>query len=134
MFSYENLKVYQLAEDYYSCIHKFLKNNRELEAYVRSQLGRASLSIALNIAEGSAKFSKKDRRNFYVTARGSAFECSSVIRILFREGEITAELNDTSLGLLDRISRILYALIRGLEEWIVRVQRWKLKHPANQFF
>jgi four helix bundle protein len=42
-------------------------------------VGRANLSIVLNMAEGSANISNRDRRNFMITARGSAFECSSII-------------------------------------------------------
>ncbi|MSP69793.1 MAG: four helix bundle protein, partial [Bacteroidetes bacterium] len=39
------------------------------DSYVKDQLGRASFSIALNIAEGSGKFSKADRKNYFTTAR-----------------------------------------------------------------
>ena len=115
MFPYQNLKVYQLSEEYYRVIHRFLKNAPQLSRYVKDQLGRASLSIPANIAEGSAKFSKRDQRNFYVVARGSAFECSAILRIMFSENELDKELCDHCLALLDQISRMLYVLVRGLE-------------------
>ena len=54
-FSYENLEVYKKAYQTNQNIYRFLKGNKNLPAYVRDQLGRASLSIMLNIAEGSAK-------------------------------------------------------------------------------
>jgi len=50
--------------------------------YVIDQLGRASFSIVLNIAEGSGKASLNDRKNYFTIARGSVFECVAVIDIL----------------------------------------------------
>jgi four helix bundle protein len=59
-----------------------------LASYVKNQLGRAGLSIMLNIAEGSAKYSSKDRRNYFITARGSVFECCSIVSFLYEKSEI----------------------------------------------
>jgi len=43
----------------------------------------------LNIAEGTSRFSKKDRKNFFVIARGSAFECIAILEYLQETKEIT---------------------------------------------
>jgi four helix bundle protein len=67
----------------------------------------------LNIAEGSGKFSNKDRRNFYVTARGSTFECASIVSFLHDEGEILIELQDELRSLYDEISRMLFTMIKN---------------------
>jgi len=83
-----------------------------LDAYVRDQLGRASFSIALNIAEGSGKFSKADRKNYFTTVRASVFECVAIIDIICDEGLIRKdELEKLSLQ-ADELSRILFAMIR----------------------
>jgi four helix bundle protein len=92
MFPYENLEVYKKAYASNQKVYCLLKGNKRIPGYAKDQLGRASLSIILNIAEGSAKFSNKDRRNFYVTARGSAFECASLTTFLHEEREISDEL------------------------------------------
>ena len=60
-------KTYQLVKQFY---HK--SNN--LREPMRSQFQRASLSIVLNLAEGSAKPTPKDRRKFYRIALGSLRE------------------------------------------------------------
>ena len=43
------------------------------------QLKRASLSIPLNIAEGSGEPEGPDRANFMSIARGSAMECGAIL-------------------------------------------------------
>ena len=70
----------------------------------------------LNIAEGSAKFSDKDRKNFYVTARGSVFECSALIGFLHDEKEIINELFEELALAYEEISRMLFTMIKNLEE------------------
>jgi four helix bundle protein len=55
---------------------------------VNGQSVKASLSIVLDIAAGRVNFTKKDRKNFYVTARGLTFECAAQINFLCDEGEI----------------------------------------------
>ncbi len=116
MFPYENLEVYKKAYNTNQLVYRFLKGNKTIPAYAKDQLGRASLSIMLNIAEGSGKFSNKDRRNFYVIARGSAFECASLVTFLKEEEEV---LNDIAVNLLtnyEDISRMLFTMIKNLEE------------------
>lgn len=88
-----------------------------IPTYTKSQLGRASLSVMLNIAEGSAKFSPKDRKNFFITARGSAFECASLISFLHDEGEVAKDFKIDLYSSFDEISRILYAMIKNLEKY-----------------
>lgn len=116
MFPYENLDVYKKAYSVNQVIYRLLKGNKSIPGYARDQLGRASLSIMLNVAEGSAKFSNKDRRNFYVTARGSTFECAALITFLKDENEITIELFQEISKEYDSLSRMLFTMIKNLEE------------------
>lgn len=116
MFSYQKLEVYRRAFGLNKSIYGFLKNNPQIPSYVRNQLGRASLSIQLNIAEGSAKFSSKDRRNFFVTARGSTFECASIVEFLCSEKEIPEEFFQEISIELEEISRMLFALVNNLQK------------------
>ena len=70
----------------------------------------------LNIAEGSSRFSNKDRKNFMVVARGSAFECAAIIEYLYEVCEINKDSYDSYLNCLEEISKMLYGLIRGLDK------------------
>jgi four helix bundle protein len=116
MFPYENLEVYKKAYLANQKVYRLLKGNKNIPGYAKDQLGRASLSIMLNIAEGSAKFSNMDRKNFYVTARGSSFECPALVNFLSDEGEISNELKLDLLSLYEEISRMLFTMIKNLEE------------------
>ena len=114
VFPFEQLEVYKKAFQANQKVYRLLKANKQIPPYAKNQLGRASLSIVLNIAEGSGKYSPKDRRNFYVTARGSVFECVSMICFLYAEEELSRDVKDDLYAALDEISRILYVMIRNL--------------------
>ena len=115
MFPYEQLNVYNKAYRVNQQVYRLLKNNKTIPSYAKNQLGRASLSIMLNIAEGSAKHSIRDRMNFFITARASTFECSSIVCFLHDEGEISGEIKLELYNSLDEISRILYAMVKNLK-------------------
>ncbi len=113
-FPFEGLTVYQLAERYYLSVSAFINKHDRLPHYVRNQLGRASLSIVLNIAEGSAKFGRRDRRNFFIIARGSVFECAALLKVLKKEGRIQElEFNNWNEELTS-ISKMMFAMISKL--------------------
>jgi four helix bundle protein len=60
MFEFQNLEVYKKAKAFYLDCKKLILT-KKMDSYTKDQLGRASFSIAFNIAEGSGKFSKADR-------------------------------------------------------------------------
>jgi len=115
MLSYQKLEVYKKAFNLNKIVYTLLKENPKIPNYVKNQLGRASLSIVLNIAEGSAKFTNKDRRSFFVIARGSVFESAAIIEILYAEHEISLDLQKELNVSLEEISKMLYAMIKNLE-------------------
>jgi len=116
MFSYQNLDVYKMAFQNNQVIYRFLKSSKSIPVYTKDQLGRASLSIMLNIAEGSAKFSNRDRRNFYVIARGSVFECAALTDFLYQEGELPKGDFEVVRDAYINLSKMLFKMIRNLEE------------------
>jgi four helix bundle protein len=81
MFDFEKLEVYSKAKMFNKTITSFLENTKT-DKITYDQLRRAAFSIMLNIAEGSGRYTKPDRRNFYIVARGSAFECVAIFNYL----------------------------------------------------
>jgi four helix bundle protein len=114
MFSFQKLDVYKLALETNGYIYSLLERLK-IPGYIKSQLGRASLSIQLNIAEGSGRLTDKDRKNFYVTSRASCFECVSIIQLLSIKNKIQQEEFNSLFTLFERISQMLFAMIRRLE-------------------
>jgi len=115
MFDFEKLVVYQKAKDFHTCITAILVEKEGTNRIVRDQLSRASLSIVLNIAEGTSRFTNPSKRNFYVIARGSAFECVAILDILKDQRTIAeSEFNDL-YGKADELSRMLFKMVQNLE-------------------
>jgi len=113
MFEFQNLEVYKKAKAFH-LESKQLITSVKLDRTVRDQLSRASFSIALNIAEGSGRFSKPDRRNFFVISRGSVFECVAILDILADQQLIEETTFNSFLKKADELSRILYAMVKNL--------------------
>ena len=114
MFPFEKLDVYNKAFASNQKVYNFLTSNSKIPGYLKNQYGRASLSIMLNIAEGSGRETKKDRKNFFVNARGSVFECVAIVDFLFAQKEIDVFFHDEIKGNYEEISRMLYAMIKNL--------------------
>lgn len=111
MFDFEKLDVYGKAKELNKEILKFLKENKQIDSYVRDQLRRASISTVINIAEGSGKFSKADKRNFYIISRGSVYECVSLLEIILEESQITKEKFQYFYQKFETVSKMLLGLI-----------------------
>jgi len=91
----------------------FLRENKLRDNYIRDQLKRASISIVINIAEGSGKFSKADKRNYYTTSRGSVYECVSLLELILDENHIDKTKYDYFKKQYETISKMLMGLIKS---------------------
>ena len=114
MFDFCKLDVYQKAKGFCILTHKLISSDN-YDRTTNDQLRRSSFSIMLNIAEGSSRFSIKDRKNFLVVARGSAFECAAIIEYLHEVSEINKDAYDNYLNCLEEISKMLFGLIKNLD-------------------
>jgi len=72
----KTFKTLELAIEFYrSCEDSELKGN------LKDQLLRASSSIALNLSEGNAKHTVKEKKRFYNMAYASQKECQTILRL-----------------------------------------------------
>ena len=72
--------------------------------HLKDQLLRASLSVALNLAEGSAKPTAKERRRFYSIALASLRETQALLMLMDRKEE---------QPLADHLGASLYKLVQN---------------------
>ncbi len=114
MFDFEKLEVYKKAKTFNSGIRQFIKETK-LDPTTKDQLRRASFSIVLNLAEGSGRFSKADRKNFFVIARSSVFECVAILDVLNDEGELDKNKFCSFYDDAEELSKIIFAMIKNLQ-------------------
>jgi four helix bundle protein len=79
LLSHEKLDVYQYSIELLSLLTKIAHQLPHGQAYIADQLKRAAISIPLNVAEGAAKPTLKDKKRFYAYARGSALDAGAII-------------------------------------------------------
>ena len=115
MFPFENLEVYKKAFDSHQKVNVLLISETKIPGYLKNQYGRASLSIMLNIAEGSGRVTNKDRRSFMISARGSTFECVAILDFLYSQNDISPDFHEEIKSGYEEISKMLYAMIKNLE-------------------
>ncbi|OYU95657.1 MAG: four helix bundle protein [Bacteroidetes bacterium B1(2017)] len=114
MFDFEKLEVYQKAKVYHQKIAVYLSETK-LTSSERDQLKRASMSIVLNIAEGSGRFTKPDKRKFYIIARGSVFETVAILGLLLEQATLDKLIYQKFYLQAEELSKMLFALIKSLE-------------------
>ena len=114
MSTFRNLKVYQLCRQLNKEIFTLLKESN-CDRTIRDQLSRASMSIALNIAEGAGRFSSKDKKHFYIIARASAAECMAILDIM-EDLDILSPLQAARFReRYEELSKMMFGMIRALE-------------------
>ena len=113
MFDFHKLEVYRKSLDFNAGILALIKNT-SIDKSIRDQLKRAALSISLNIAEGTSRFTKPDRRNFYVISRGSVYECVAILDHMLKVKALEEKQYNSLVSLLEEISKMLYTLIERL--------------------
>ena len=116
MFDFQKLHVYQNSRGLNKKIFGFMKTSSKIDRNLKDQLTRAALSVPLNIAEGSSRFSKKEKRHFYIIARSSAMECVAALDAFLDLGEVPDETHKEFLTEYESITRMLFKMIQTFSE------------------
>ena len=90
-FRFLDFNVYKDAKVFYNQTIKTINTFNKKFDYLTLQLKRCSLSVILNIAEGSAKKSDKDFNRYIENSLGSINESIACLEIILEHKLITKE-------------------------------------------
>jgi four helix bundle protein len=83
---------------------------------ITNQVRRAAVSVPSNIAEGAARQTKKEFRNFLHVAQGSLSEWDTQIEIASRRGYIDLNYRKSLDEKMEPIVKMITGLIRHLSK------------------
>jgi four helix bundle protein len=115
-FAHEKLDVYNLALDFVAIADEVIGVLPRGRGHLADQLARASTSIVLNLADGAGKYSKPDKRRYYLSAVGSTTESAAIFDVFIRLKLVAAEQHASAKSVLERISAMLVKLAKAQEE------------------
>jgi four helix bundle protein len=121
LFAHEKLRVWQESRQLIRAVYELTRGLPKSEAFgLVSQLNRASVSVACNIAEGSARTSAKDQAHFSQLAYSSLMEVACLITVCVDLGHAT-----------DETAKALRGKIRLLSGQINRLRQTQLARSAQ---
>lgn len=114
---YRDLEVWQQAMDLVMDVYRETSQFPGHEIYaLTSQLRRAAVSIASNIAEGQGRRTTKEFLNHLSIARGSLLEVQTQIEIAYRLEYLKLPNAQSVHQQITIVARLLNGLIRALEK------------------
>ena len=113
--TYRDLRVWKLAMDFIEEVYHATERFPQRENFgLTSQVQRAAVSVASNIAEGKGRMTDRDFCAFLFRARGSLLEAETQIEIAGRLKYISKEEMDWLLSMAAGVGSALTGLIHAL--------------------
>ena len=110
--AFQDLQVWQRAIEMSVAVYRLTETFPRQEVYgLASQVQRAAVSVASNIAEGSGRLTQGEFRHFLGMAQGSNYEVQTQIAIARELGFARQELLERAEGLSIEVGRMLSSLI-----------------------
>jgi four helix bundle protein len=113
--SYRDLLVWQRAVQMTLAIYRFTSGFPKEELFgLTSQIRRAGVSVASNIAEGYGRLSQGEYKQFLGMARGSNLEVQTQLFIAGELGYGNTQVLKDAEGLSMEVGKMLTSLIKNL--------------------
>jgi four helix bundle protein len=114
--SHKDLEVWQLAMTLAGECYEATRSFPREEVYgLTSQIRRAAVSIAANIAEGYGRESTSNFIHFLRISQGSQKELETLLLLAMQIGLLTEDAAAKPLAHTESVGRLLRNLIRSLE-------------------
>ncbi|HQP91122.1 MAG TPA: four helix bundle protein [Candidatus Omnitrophota bacterium] len=119
-FIFEELDVWKKAVDFSIKSIEFTENINSERKHFRliEQFESAATSVALNIAEGKGRFSKKEFIQFLYIARGSLYETVTLANIFYKKQWFTELQLENIECMAEEIGKMISGLINSIKKSI----------------
>lgn len=115
--SYRDLNVWQEAMSVAEAIYQLTETFPQSELYgLTTQMRRASVSIAANIAEGNGRETSGAYVQFLRISQGSLKELETHLFLAQRVGLADSQQAEPILSECDKLGRMLRGLIRAIQD------------------
>lgn len=115
--SHTKLNAFEIIRQFVNESYKMTPHFPNEEKYAMAQqLRRAALSVYLNFAEGSSRFSKIEKCRFYEISRSSLVEVDTILDIASDQKYITKDTSDNYGELIVNCFKYLSALIKATKQ------------------
>lgn len=112
-FIFEDLNVYQRSLKLAILVCRITTKFPYKFSRIRDQLIGATISVPLNIAEGSGRKSIKEKKHFYKISLTSLFECIPLLEICLEIGLINKNEYNNFRKEITELSKMITALIKS---------------------
>ena len=115
---FEDLRCWQSARELVKEIYQLTKTERLARDFgLRDQLQRSAVSIMTNIAEGFARYNRKDFMRFLNYAQSSAAELKSLLYIVQDSGWVSANTMSNLQNNSEKVKSMILGLINYLKSY-----------------
>lgn len=117
MHQYKNLEVWKRSISFVEDVYALTTTFPDTEQFgLTSQIRRASVSIASNIAEGAGRGTKGDFKRFLRYSKGSACEVETQLILAEKLGFIPTKMSDELLDSLNIIKNMFHKLDVSIQD------------------
>ena len=110
--SHTKLDIFKVSKSFVlNCYRETKAFPPEEKFGIIQQIGRAALSVHLNIAEGCSRRSATERKRFYEIAQGSLIEIDSAL-------DISVDLNYTAKEKLTELGQLIVRMFQMISKMI----------------
>jgi four helix bundle protein len=104
---FSNSRIYQQGLELVSLCKTVVGRFPTGYAFLSDQIKRSSASVVLNFAEGCGKTSSRDRKRFFMIARGSVYETAAALEVAERLEIVDTKLHAEGMRICDQLGAML---------------------------
>ena len=116
MFDFEKLEVYTHTRKMAHTVLAHLQSHRDMDPVLYDKLKEAVSNVVINLVQGTSRMVNEDKRQFYTSARGAAFESVALLQLLMDLDQVQEDDYDTFYAGLESSSKMLLGMIRSIDK------------------